>query len=284
MLPEVDQEETAPPAETVASVPVETEAVPDREQIAFTDEDAAQLEIRGGCTYDVNVQALLEAQVALDFSGDEPRVLIVHTHATESYAMEPGWEYEESALARTTDPDYNVVRVGREIAAVLEAAGIGVIHDETLNDYPSYDGAYERTLERIEAHLAEHPTIQMVLDVHRDAAENPDGTQMATAGTVNGQPSAQLMLVVGTDEGGLWHPQWQRNLSWALKLQALSERENPGLCRPLNLRTGRFNQHAAPGSVLLEVGTAGNTLQEALLAARAFAETVLQVVDGLNLR
>ena len=100
---------------------------------------------------------------------------------------------------------------------ILEEAGIPVIHDTTLNDYPSYNGSYDRTRENIERYLEQYPSIQMVIDVHRDAVELLEGGQMATSATVNGKPSAQVMLVMGTDEGGLTHPNWQDNLSWALK-------------------------------------------------------------------
>lgn len=252
----------------------------DQEPLTFTEADAAAVTIGGACTYPVDKLALLQQESKLNFDQDGPTVLIVHTHTSEAYTMEAGWEYEGDTTARTQDPDYSVVRVGRVLAETLEARGISVIHDESFNDYPSYSGAYNRTLEKIEAWVEQYPTIQMVIDVHRDAASNADGSPVRHAVNLNGEETAQLMLVMGTDEGGLSHPNWQDNLSWALKLQAVLEREYPGLCRNLDLRTERFNQHVTPGSMLVEVGSSGNTLKEALAAARDLGEGLADLIEG----
>lgn len=248
--------------------------------LVFTEEDAAAVTIGGGCSYQVDKLALMQQESKLNFDQTGPTVLIVHTHTSEAYTMEAGWEYEGDTTARTQDPDYSVVRVGRELAETLESHGISVIHDETFNDYPSYSGAYNRTLEKIETWVAQYPTIQMVIDVHRDAAANADGSPVRHAVTLDGEETAQLMLVMGTDEGGLSHPNWQDNLSWALKLQAVLERQYPGLCRNLDLRTERFNQHVTPGSMLVEVGSSGNTLREALAAARDLGEGLAALIAG----
>jgi stage II sporulation protein P len=106
---------------------------------------------------------------------------------------------------------------------------------------------------------------------------------MVTSATVGGQHSAQLMMVVGTDAGGNLHPNWQENLSLALKLTVLLEQENPGICRPINLRSERFNMDLTHGSLLVEVGAAGNTREEALIAANALAQAVLALSQGANL-
>lgn len=275
-----------------ASIPVETESVsvftfptvaPEGD-LTFSPEEADDIDIKFGGSYQPDLGALLAAPVDLDFSGTEPRILIIHTHATESYTMEPGWEYVASSNYRTLDPEYNMLRVGEAMTQILKDAGIPVIHDTTLNDYPSYNGSYDRTLENIQSYLEQYPSIQMVIDVHRDAVELADGSQMGTSATVNGKPSAQVMLVMGSDEGGLTHPNWRSNLSWALKLQVQMEREYPGLTRTLSFRPERYNQHATPGSILVEIGTAGDTLQEAILAGEAFAHTLVSLIDGLNLR
>ena len=229
--------------------------------LSFEASEAESIEIKNGGTYEPDLGSLLEAPVNLDFSGEDPRVLIIHTHATD-----------------------NMIRVGEAMTRILEEAGIPVIHDTTLNDYPSYNGSYDRTRENIERYLEQYPSIQMVIDVHRDAVELLEGGQMATSATVNGKPSAQVMLVMGTDEGGLTHPNWQDNLSWALKLQVEMERQYPGLTRPMSLRPERYNQHATPGSVLVEIGTAGDTLQRAILASEAFAHTLVTLIQGLGLR
>lgn len=247
----------------------------------FTPAEAAGLEVKYGGDYRPDLGALLARPTALDFSGDAPRILIVSTHATESYRMEDGWEYTPSAEARTLDPSYNVLRVGAELASLLRQAGICVIHDTTLNDYPSYNGAYSQASDRITAILAEYPSIQMVIDVHRDAMEDESGNQLGTAVSIGGQETARVMLVMGTNEGGLEHPYWETNLSWALKLQKIMDEQSPGLARPLNLRTERFNEQLTPGSVLLEVGTAGDTLAQALAAVRLFGQALVEAIAGV---
>lgn len=269
--------EEVPDPETL---PPETETVP-RQERTFSAED---VQIKYGTEARPDAERLLNEPVDLDFSGPDPRVLIVHTHATESYTQEPGWEYESQSNYRTLDENYNMVRVGRTIADRLNRAGIVTIHAEEYNDYPSYNASYDRARETIEAYLEQYPTIQMVIDVHRDAVEYADGTQMATAFSYEGRETAQLLLVMGTDEGGLYHPDWEDNLAWALKLQAALLEKDTDLVRPLSLRPERYNEHETPGSILLEVGTAGDTLSAALNGAEVFADTLIEVIDGLGLR
>lgn len=268
---------TQPPTE-----PPATEALP-APPITFSAADAQNLSIKYGGTYRPDIGALLEKPVELDFSGDEPRILVLHTHATESYTPEPDWEYTSSGNYRTLDENFNMIRVGSLITDILNDSGIPTIHDTTVHDYPSYNSSYSRALETIETYLEQYPSIQMVLDVHRDAIEDSDGNQYATCSEIQGIPSAQVMLVVGTDQGGLYHPNWESNLSWALKIQAQMDRSCPGLARALSFREERFNEHATPGSLLVEVGTAGDTLKNALTAAQSFAESLAQTIIGLGL-
>ncbi len=196
----------------------------------FSDAEADAIEIKGGCTYEVDKRALLQAPLELTPASDGPQVLIIHTHTTESYRPEAGWEYEQSDTLRTEDTNYSVVRVGRELADTLELLGIETLHDETIHDVPSYNDSYARTLEDIQADLAANPSIRLVLDVHRDAIADEQGNYIPTAVTVDGRSTAQIMLVVGTDQGGLEHPDWQKNLSCALKVQAILNRNAPGVC------------------------------------------------------
>ena len=222
--------------------------------------------------YDPDLGSLLAQPLSYGLNEDGPSVLILHTHTTESYS--PQSSYEATSDYRTLDEDHNMLRIGSEVARILEDAGIGVIHDRQLHDYPSYNDAYTHAAEATVAYIEQYPSIRLILDLHRDAADTPDG-QMVTRASVDGQPSAQLMMVVGTDGGGRSHPNWQENLSLALKLQVLLEKENPGICRSIALSWQRFNQHYAPGALLVEVGAAGNTLDEALTAARELAEGIV---------
>lgn len=230
------------------------------------------------CSLRPDVQALLEQPLTWNLQGAEPKVLILHTHATESYTKN-GEAYTESAAYRTLDENYNMLSVGEAVAQILSGHGISVIHDRELHDYPAYDGSYNHARESIRYYLDKYPTIQLVLDLHRDASGDLNNQQRSVV-EVDGQDCAQLMLVMGSDGAGLSHPHWQENLALGLKLQAVLERQVPGITRPLTLRGQRFNQDLSPGAVLVEVGTAGNSHGEALLAARMLAEAVIALAGG----
>jgi len=228
--------------------------------------------------YELDIPQLEKDSLKLNLSQSEgPQVLIYHTHTTEAYTMDGTDIYTESDSSRTTDPNFNMIRVGEEMKKVLEEAGLTVIHDDTLYDYPVYTDAYSRSAKGIEAILEKYPSIKLVLDVHRDALAGSDGTVYKTvAGSVDN--SAQVMMVVGSDAGGLTHDNWRQNLSLAVGLQRAEQDAHGTLVRPIVLRSSRFNQHYRPGSLLVEVGSHGNTLQEALTAARLFAQTMAEVV------
>lgn len=208
-----------------------------------------------------------------------PQILIVHTHGSEAYTMPPGEEYEASGECRTTDCNYNTVRVGDELAATLEEAGFSVLHDTTLHDYPQYSGAYDRSLASINSYLEQYPTISFVLDIHRDAISDGEGNMYKVVSNVAGLNAAQMTFVIGTDGGGLEHPNWRENLKLAAAVQQNLLDDYPSLMRPITVRNSRYNQHVTTGSLLVEMGAAGNSLDEALLSARllgqALAETIL---------
>ena len=213
-----------------------------------------------------------------------PQILIVHTHGSEAYTMPPGEEYEASGECRTTDCNYNTVRVGDELAATLEEAGLSVLHDTTLHDYPQYSGAYDRSLASINSYLEQYPTISFVLDIHRDAISDGEGNMYKVVSNVAGLNAAQMTFVIGTDGGGLEHPNWRENLKLAAAVQQNLLDDYPSLMRPITVRNSRYNQHVTTGSLLVEMGAAGNSLDEALLSARllgqALAETILAGQQG----
>ena len=248
----------------------------------LTAQDLSLLSLDNETDYEPDLATLVAQPLAWDLTQDEPTVLILHTHGTESYTPSPSENYPESGDYRTLDEGYNMISIGDLVAQRLTNAGISVIHDRSLHDYPSYNGSYSNARQSIETILQEHPGICLILDLHRDAAATTTG-QMDTVATVNGQEAAQLMLVIGTDAGGLTHPNWEENLSLALKLQLQLEKAHPGLCRPINLCQERFNEDESPGALLIEVGAAGNTRQEALLAAAALADGIIALAQGANL-
>lgn len=227
-----------------------------------------------------DVAALASAPVHITLS-DGPQILILHSHGSEAYTPAGADQYEESDPYRTTNCNYNMVRVGQEIAQVLTEQGFRVIHDTTLYDYPSYSEAYDRSLAAAQRWLTQYPSIQVVLDVHRDALTGENDTIYKTVSPQNGEQSAQVMLVVGTD-GSKKHPLWKENLTFAMRIQQQLLDDHGSLARPMVLRASRFNQHLSVGSVLVEVGTHGNTLQEALLGARLFARSTAKVLDALK--
>ena len=236
--------------------------------------DAAQgvyIENRPGLALDV--AALAEAQLTLSLPEEGPQVLIVHTHGSEAYTPDGGDTYVATGECRTTDTTKSVVRVGDEIAKVLTEMGLTVVHDTGLYDYPEYNGAYDRSLAAVENWLAQYPSIQVVLDVHRDALIGADGTVYKPITTINGEKCAQVMLVMGSN--ALYdHPGWLENLALAVQVQKEMNTLWPTLARPIGLRENRYNQQTAPGAMLVEVGSHGNTLQEALAAARMFARAL----------
>ena len=234
--------------------------------------------VRNYTQYQVDLNTLAPPPIALSDTGD-PQILILHTHTTEAYTMDGTDIYVPTGDARTIDTYYNVVRVGEEIAKVLRQAGFGVIHDTELYDYPNYNGAYQRSARSVEEWRAQYPSIRVVLDVHRDALAAADGTVYKTAAELNGEKTAQCMLVVGTDSSLGSPGGWQENLAFAVQLESRLNADWPTLARPIALRPTRFNQEQLPGSILVEVGSHGNTLQEAMAAGRYFASSLANLLD-----
>lgn len=240
--------------------------------------DASGIEMYYACSRRPDIEALLQQPLTWDLATGDPTVLILHTHTTESYTKS-GEDYTESSAYRTLDENYNMVSIGDRVAQILEQSGITVLHDRELHDYPSYNGSYTDARKSIQAYLEEYPTIQLVLDLHRDASDGANG-QLRTAASVDGETSAQLMLVMGTDASGLTHDHWEENLALALKLYAQLELQAPGITRPIVLRSQRFNQDLSTGALLVEVGAAGNTHAEALLAAEQLADAIAALAKG----
>ena len=273
-----ETEETTLPPETQPTTEAATlppPPPPTQPAAVFSPEDAQAVEVGNVCGYPVDIPAMLTQSLQWDLKG-EATVLILHSHGSECYT-EPA--FSDNGY-RSTDTQYNVISIGDALAEQLEAAGIGVIHDRTLHDQPSYNSAYENAREAIRENLSAHPSIRLVLDLHRDAAEGSNGQQLAKSITVDGQQVAQLMLVVGSDAGGLSHPEWEENMALAVKLHATLEQLCPGICRPISFRTQRFNQDLSPGALIVEVGAAGNTRQEALRAAKILAQAIEHLSQG----
>ena len=246
---------------------------------AFTAEDAGAVTIKSNCNLDPDIPDLMAKPLNWDLTGQEPTVLILHTHATESYTKSPDEDYTESAAFRTLDEHYNMLSLGAYLTRLLAEGGVAAIHDQALHDYPSYNGSYNHARKSIAAYLEEYPSIRLVLDLHRDASGD-NHNQIRTEAVVAGQSSAQIMLVVGTSGSGLKHPNWEENLALGLKLHTQLERISPGITRYVNLRAQRFNQDMSPGALIVEIGAAGNTHAEAMVATEVLAEAILSLARG----
>ncbi|MEG2215018.1 MAG: stage II sporulation protein P [Oscillospiraceae bacterium] len=241
------------------------------------------LVIRNATDLEIDEEALLAEGPSLLLPAEGPQILIIHTHSSEAYTPEGLDRYTPTDKDRTEDVHYNVVRVGDELTASLESYGLSVLHDREIYDYPSYTGSYSRSGKAVEAHLAKNPSIRIVIDVHRDAL-GENGVVYKTMAEVDGETASQVMLLCGTNESGLTHPDWRENLKLALYLQNAVNKKYPTLARPVSLVNERYNQQLTHGSLILEVGSSGNTLREALCAVRLFASAcgpaLSELVEG----
>ena len=202
-----------------------------------------------------------------------PQVLIYHTHTTEAF----------EGVTRSTDKSLSVCAVGDEIQKQLEAAGIGVVHDTTYHDYPAYNGSYDRSIVTMRNDLKKYPTIQMTIDLHRDAMTRSDGTRLKPTAVVNGKKAAQVMIISGCDDtGDLGFPDWEYNLRLALRLQKSMADLYPDLGRPLNFCARRYNENVTHGSLLVEIGTDANTLDEALYGGELFGKALAAALSQLT--
>ena len=273
--------ETIPAQTEPSEDPIREAVVPEEEPVIPVFGESQEPLVQVSAAWEVDTLALLREPLRWELRADVPTVLILHSHGTESYEKEGS--YTETSPYRTLDTGYNMVSVGDRVAELLEAGGIRVIHDRTLHDYPSYNSAYGNARQAIGDTLAENPGICLVLDLQRDAAEDASGNQKVSTVTIDGESTANLMLVMGSDKGSLSYPHWEKNLSLAVKLQAQLEQMYPGLCKPIKLGTNRYNQDLSTGALLVEVGTAGNTHTQALAAAEYLAEGILALANGANI-
>ena len=259
-------------------VPAPTEGTSSAEIIPTT--ISGGLVIKNSTSYELDVSELLAQGCPVRLSADEPQILIIHTHSSEAYSPAGLDRYKDTGDSRTQDNNYNVIRVGAELQSSLEDYGLRVIHDCGVYDYPSYAGSYGRTEEAVRSYLEKYPSISVVIDLHRDAIGTND-VIYKTVAAETGVCASQLMLVMGSDEYGLEHPEWLKNLRFALCIQNAVLEKYPTLMRPVTLVPYRYNEQLTTGSVILEVGSNGNTLQEALAAVRLFAKAAGPALAGL---
>lgn len=204
----------------------------------------------------------------------QPYILIYHTHSTEGYEMlDLGW-YSNQYNSRTSNKSKNMIRVGDELTKALEEAGFKVIHDRNIYD-TSYNGAYARSRVSVEKYLEQYPSIQITLDVHRDAIHYESGTKCKPTAVINGKKAAQVMIISGCEGDGVEDfPSWKENLAFALNIQSSVEEKYSGLMRPVFFCNRKYNMDVTPCSLLLEFGTDANTLEEAVYSAQLIGKTL----------
>ena len=216
---------------------------------------------------------------SIEPGSSKPQVLSMHTHATETYELEEKDWYDPSFTCRSTDLSVNMTAVGEEIANQLNAAGIVTLHDTTLHDYPSYNGSYERSNETVRAYLEQYPSIKVVLDVHRDAIEPASGQRVSAVAEIDGQTAAQVMIICGADNGGNL-PNFRQNLAFAAAWENAMESRYPGLTRPVLFDYRYYNQDLTTGSLLIEIGSHGNTLEQAKYSGRLVGQALAALFGG----
>lgn len=255
--------------------------LPTQDPTFFDLESGAQVR---NCTWLSNESLLEESALLPEFKielNGEPQVLIMHTHTTESYEPYSRNYYDTEFPYRTQDSTHNVVAVGDKIAEQLSAAGIGVIHDGTVHDYPSYNGAYQRSEETVKEYLEKYPSIKIVLDVHRDALESQDGVRIAPVAEIDGKSSAQVMIISGCDDGTFNMPNYLKNFRLACLFQnSLADYEN--LSRAVLFDYRKYNQHLTTGSLLLEIGGHANSLEEALYCGELVGKSISKALLTLS--
>lgn len=211
-----------------------------------------------------------------DITIENKNIVLFHTHSCESYTASEAYPYTATGNFRTTDLNFSVTRVGTELEKQLKQYNYNVIHDMSYHDYPAYNGSYTRSLATVENILKTTPS-DIIIDVHRDAI----GSRSDYAPTVKigeNDVAAQIMFVVGTDNGGLWHPNWNQNLKFAIKIQEKAEEMYPGLFKPITLTKSRYNQHTGKYASIIEVGATGNTLEQCLTSMKYLAKVMEQVI------
>ncbi len=277
----ISPESSLPPFPSDVVIPEKANPAPVESPVILPTTIEGGMVITNNTSYELDLNSLVSGGTSVKMAPKGPQILIIHTHGSEAYTPDIEDGYSSVDSFRTEDAEYSVVRVGDELASCLKSYGLSVVHDRNFYDYPSYTGSYAKSGDAIKKYLEEYPEISVVFDVHRDAIGGGD-VVYKTIAEDSGKPCSQLMLLVGTGENGLEFPNWKENLKFALYLQSAVVSKYPSLSRPIALKKERYNQHLSTGSLILEVGSSGNTLSEALNAVRLFADAVAPALKELD--
>ncbi len=281
---------TSIPSQTVtSSSPVSAEAVKGNVIERYISPYTAKLSYNGvymknNTGLSVNIKNLLSQKLSFKIEkNNEPQVLIVHTHTTETFLPTDAKTYGVNHSSRTTDNTKNMAAIGEIVAKKLNDAGIKTLHDKTQHDYPQYNGSYSRSAETINKYLKKYKSIKIVLDLHRDSVTVSGSDKAKLVTKINGKKAAQVMLVMGSQSGSIKnHPNWQENLKLALRLQQTMETKYPTLARPLSLASSRYNQSLSKGAMLIEFGTDMNSLDEAKYSAELVGDCLISLLNTIK--
>ena len=224
------------------------------------------VKIKNETSFEIN-NSILETSQNIN----KENILIFHTHTCESYTPSEQFQYQQTGNFRTTDLNFSVARVGDELANCLKSYGFNVTHDKTYHDYPAYSGSYTRSLATVENILKTNSS-DIIIDLHRDAIGSKSDYDPSVK--IGEDVAAQLMFVIGTNGGGLYHPNWQSNLKFAIELQQKANEMYPGLFKPMIVRNSRYNQHLGSAACIIEVGATGNTLEQCMTSMKYLAKVL----------
>ncbi len=240
--------------------------------------------LKNETSLNIGIKKYLEGKIKFKIEkNDQPQVLILHTHATETFKTDDKPYYTEEFNSRSRENTQNMISVGKIVAERLNSEGIKTLHSDTLHDYPSYSKSYSRSAETVKEYLKKYPSIKVVLDLHRDAVTKENGDKVKLVTEMGEKSAAQVMLVMGSQSGGITnHPKWEENFKLAVKLQQIMEKNYPTLARPLMLRSKNYNQSLSTGAMLIEFGTDVNTLEEVHYSAELVGNCLAELLSGLN--
>ena len=226
------------------------------------------VKIKNETSFEIN-NSILETRQNIN----KENILIFHTHTCESYTPSEKYQYQQTGNFRTTDLNYTVARVGDELANYLNQYGFNVTHDKTYHDYPAYSGSYTRSATTVN-NIVKTNSRDIIIDLHRDAIGSKSNYDPSVK--IGDEVAAQLMFVIGTNGGGLYHPNWQSNLKFAIQLQQKANEMYPGLFKPIIVRNSRYNQHLGSAACIIEVGATGNTLEQCLNSMKYLAKVLAE--------
>lgn len=261
-----NQEQEQQPETVEVSTNIQTEIVTQNPITESFNTEINGVKIKNETSFGIDNSTLQVAQ-----NINKENILIFHTHTCESYTPSEQYQYEQTGNFRTTDLNFSVARVGAELTNCLTSYGFKVTHDKTYHDYPAYSGSYTRSAKTVENSLKTNSS-DIIIDLHRDAIGSKSNYEPSVK--IGDDVAAQLMFVIGTNGGGLYHPNWQSNLKFAIELQQKANELYPGLFKPMIVRNSRYNQHLGRAACIIEVGATGNTMEQCLNSMKYLAKVI----------